>query len=271
MALIERPEVDPDVAELRRALGNAKLEALSSIEGLDESGMSLVMPGLYQQIVVTTVRIASLVGTATGLALEAWDEFVTGASISSFRREARQQMTTIGVELKKKHTSRIAHRVAEIEAQRLAWRHGHEFLSWLAFRRHDPRNTPEDRRERIAAFKLVPRLLQSREAVMKLVGAPMCVALEGHDRFMLANRWRLVPNVEHAIEAQAWSLLSYQSASTVNLELARAEYDTAFGLDTADPTREPTLAEIRQRIASAFVTQLAEAVESAPDDGVPLR
>lgn len=77
--------------------------------------------------------------------------------------------------------------------------------------------------------------------------------------------------VEHAIEAQAWTLVSYQSASTVNLELARAEYDTAFGLDTADPTREPTLVEIRQRIANAFVTRLAEAVESAPDDGVPLR
>ena len=62
------------VNEARRSLTTAKLEALDQVEGLDEAGLRLVMPGLYQQIVKTTIQMAARVGVAVGLALEALDE-----------------------------------------------------------------------------------------------------------------------------------------------------------------------------------------------------
>jgi hypothetical protein len=39
------------VLDARSSLTKAKLEALDQVEGLDEGGLRLVMPGLYQQIV----------------------------------------------------------------------------------------------------------------------------------------------------------------------------------------------------------------------------
>jgi hypothetical protein len=95
------------------------------------------MPGLYERIVVTTIQIAAHVGLGVGLALEALDEVHSKTSLSLFSREIREMMTETGVSLKRRHSNRIAKLVAEIEAQRLAWRHNHEFLSWLGFRRDD--------------------------------------------------------------------------------------------------------------------------------------
>ena len=250
------------VMDARRSLTKAKLEALDQVEGLDEGGLRLVMPGLYQQIVGTTIQVAARVGIAVGLALEALDELRSQVAIGSFSRPVRDQMTETGVEMKRRHSSRIAKRVAEIEAQRLAWRHNHEFMSWLAFRRDDARYPPGDRRARLEAFKIVDRLLRSREAVSAIIGQPLAIALEGHDRFMLANRWRLDPAIpEHAVESFVWPLLALQTAEVTRLEVARYHYDAlvSAGADAA------TCAPKRTELALLFVKQLADALEHVPE------
>jgi hypothetical protein len=257
----ENPDVAPALAELRHNLSQAKLETLDQVQGLDEVGLKLVMPGLYQQIVTSTIQIAAHVGLAVGLALEAYDELTSGCSISTFSREVRQQMTEAGVEMKRRHSSRIAKLVAEVEAQRLAWRHNHEFLSWLAFRRGDERYPPEDRRERIAAFKVQPRLLHSREVVAGLVGRPLTVALEGHDRFMLTNRWRLENTPEHTVECIVWPLLSYQDAEVTALEIARYEYDALVQANAPEQQRYALAGTIIER----FRALLEHALDDAPD------
>lgn len=250
------------VWDARRSLTRAKLEAMDQAEGLDEGGMRLVMPGLYQQIVATTIQVAARVGIAVGLCLEAYDEFDSQVAIGSFSRPVRDQMTETGIAMKNRHGSRIAKLVAEIEAQRLAWRHSHEFLSWLAFRRDDNRYPAADRRARLEGFKIVERLLKSREAVSGLLGTPLAVALEGHDRFMLANRWRLDPRVpEHAVETYAWPLLSYQPKAIVELELARYHYDALVGAGIDERTQ----ADRRAELLALFVDQLAEALDHVPD------
>ncbi len=260
-AHVDNPEVNPTVGQLRRDLSQAKLETLDQVAGLDEAGLELVMPGLYQQIVATTIQIAAHVGLAVGLGLEAVDELTSGCSISSFGREVRQQMTKTGVEMKRRHSSRIAKLVSEVEAQRLAWRHNHEFLSWLAFRRGDERYPPADRRERLDAFKIQSRLIQSREAVSALLGWPMGVALEGHDRFMLANRWRLEDTPEHAVERVTWPLLAFQNGQVTSLELARHEYDAVAGRAGADEER----ARLGHQIIALFKEQVEVALDQTPD------
>lgn len=265
LAHVENAETDGYMAELRDSLSKAKLETLDQVEGLDENGLKLVMPGLYQQIISTTIQMAASVGLAIGLALEAWDEHNSGASVSAFNRMVRQQMTETGVEMKRRHSSRIARMVAEIEAQRLAWRHNHEFLSWLAFRRGDERYPADDRRERMEAFKIQPRLLQSREAVSAVLGRSLASSLEAHDRFLLANRWRLAPVPEHAVERFAWPLLSYQQATMVMLETARNELD---GLTHEDYEGEPNkdrIAQLRGDIRVMFREQLAASLDELPE------
>lgn len=250
-----------DVSEARRSLTKAKLEALDQIGGLDEGGMRLVMPGLYQQIVATTIKIAARVGVAVGLALEAVDETHSQVGIGSFSRPVRDQMTEVGVAMKRRHASKIAKQVAELAAQRLAWRHNHEFLSWLGFRRDDPRYPAADRRARLEAFKVQDRMLQSRAVVSGMLGSPLAIALEGHDRFMLANRWRLDPNVpEHAVETFVWPLLSMQPAEVVHLELARGHYDALTGAG-ADAD---TLAFHRRELLKMLIEQLANALVYVP-------
>ena len=262
-AHVENPQVDETVAGLRHSLSQAKLETLDQVQGLDESGLKLVMPGLYQQIVASTIQIAAHVGLAVGLALEAHDELTSGCSISTFGRDVRQQMTDTGVELKKRHSSRIAKFVAEVEAQRLAWRHTHEFLSWLAFRRGDERYPAADRYERLEAFKVQERLLQCREGVGALLGFPMTVALEGHDQFMLANRWRLDDGPEHRIERMVWPLLAYQNAEVTKLAMARLEYDALVASNGPEEQKHA----LAHQIIDAFRAQLEVALESAPDLG----
>lgn len=250
------------VAEARSSLTKAKLEALDQVEGLDEGGLRLVMPGLYQQIVATTIQVAARVGIAVGLALEAVDELRSQVGIGSFSRSVRDQMTETGIAMKRRHASRIAKLVAEVEAQRLAWRHNHEFMSWLAFRRDDPRYPAPDRRARLEAFKIVERLLRSREAVAKLLGKPLAIALEGHDRFMLVNRWRLDPAVaEHAVESYVWPLLSFQTGEVVHVELARYHYDALIAAGADEAARSQKLAEL----VEVFAAQLAEALEHVPE------
>lgn len=250
------------VVDARSSLTKAKLEALDQVEGLDEGGLRLVMPGLYQQIVATTIQVAARVGVAVGLALEAVDELRSQVAIGSFSRPVRDQMTETGIALKRRHASRIAKLVAEVEAQRLAWRHNHEFMSWLAFRRDDERYPPAERRARLEAFKIVDRLLRSREAVAALLGKPLAIALEGHDRFMLVNRWRLDPGVpEHAVEAFVWPLLSLQTREVVQVELARYHFDalTIAGVDPA--MRAQKLSEL----VEVFTAQLADALDHVPE------
>ena len=250
------------VVEARQSLTKAKLEALDQVEGLDQAGLELVMPGLYQQIVATTIQIAARTGVAVGLALEAVDELRSQVAIGSFSRPVRDQMTETGVEMKRRHSSRIAKLVAEIEAQRLAWRHNHEFMSWLAFRRDDPRYPAGDRRARLESFKVVERLLRSRDAVSALLGHPLAVALESHDRFMLGNRWRLDPRVpEHAVEAFVWPLLGFQTAEVTRIELARHHFDALVAAGIDDERR---IAK-RTELLRLFVTQLANALEHVPE------
>ncbi|MFY0535301.1 hypothetical protein [Nannocystis pusilla] len=240
----------------------AKQEALEKARTVAQDELKLVMPILYERIVVTTIQIAAHVGLGVGLALEAIDETRSHTSLSLFSREIREMMTETGVSLKRRHSNRIAKLVAEIEAQRLAWRHNHEFLSWLAFRRDDPRYPPHDRRERLEAFKLQHRLLTSRDAVIAKLGGPLAAALEGHDRFMLANRWRLSPNAEHSVERYSWPLLSLQPGPVVMLEFARVEYDAFVD---AGGNKEQAQALLK-KIAAAVRDQLAAALEHLPED-----
>ncbi len=252
---------DPTVDNLRRQLTEIKLEALEQVQDLDEVGLKKVMPGLYQKIVVMTIQIAAHVGLAVGLALEALDEAQTGASISKFSREVRNQMTETGVALKRRNSNQLAKMVAEVEVQRLAWRHNHEFLSWLGFRRGDPRYPAKDRRERLDAFKVRQRLLKCRDSVIELLGPNLATALEAHDRFMLANRWRLAPSIDHSIERYVWPLLSYQSGPTVLLEMARHEFDAQ-----RDKGIKPEkLAASQKKLAKALRSQLADSLQNIPD------
>ena len=262
LAHANNPGFDPTVAELRRSLTAAKQEALAQVKAVPQDQLQQVMPGLYERIVVTTIQIAAHVGLGVGLALEALDEVFSKTSLSLFSREIREMMTETGVSLKRRHSNRIAKLVAEIEAQRLAWRHNHEFLSWLGFRRDDPRYSSQNRRERLEAFKVQQRLLASRDAVITKLGAPLTTALEGHDRFMLANRWHLPPTPEHAVERYVWPLLSLQSGPVTMLEYARLEYD-AF-VDAGGPKDQAQA--LFEKIGAAFKTQLVAALEHLPED-----
>lgn len=250
------------VTEARHSLTTAKLEALDQVEGLDDAGLRLVMPGLYQQIVGTTIQIAARVGVAVGLALEAVDELRSEVAIGSFSRPVRDQMTETGVAMKRRHSSRIAKLVSEVEAQRLAWRHNHEFMSWLGFRRDDERYPAADRRARLEAFKIVDRLLRSREAIAALLGHPLTVALESHDRFMLSNRWRLDPRIpEHAVESYVWPLLGFQTAEVTQIEIARYHYDALVAAGADDATRM----QKRGELLKLFATQMANSLEHLPE------
>ena len=147
--------------------------------------------------------------------------------------------------------------IAAIEAQRLAWRHTHEFLSWLAFRRD---YEPDDRRARMEAFKVMPRLLQSRERMAGLLGAPLAIALEGRDRFMLSHRAKPSPSKEHRVEQFAWPLLSYQPEPVVSIEIARWEYD-ALERNKA-PIEQ--LEAAREQLDWLLQNQLAAALPAVP-------
>lgn len=263
LAYANRRGSDLRLEELRQELTAAKLDGLEKAQTLDEYALHGVMPGLYEKIVVSTIKLAAHVGIGVGLALEALDEAQSGASLSMFSREVRNLMTETGAAFKRRHSNRIAKTVAEVEAQRLTWRHNHEFLSWLGFRRDDPRYPAASRRERLDAFKVRERLLAARDAVAELVGEPLCAALEGHDRFMLANRWRLPSaEVEQSIERYVWPLLALQPSHVVRLESSRLDYDAL--VDAGAPPE--ALAAAQAQIHEEMTYQLAAALDHLPEE-----
>lgn len=261
LAQVRTPDLDAEVDELRRDLTNLKQEALQQVEQLDDDGKQRVMPNLYEQMVHTQVQLAGHVGLAVALALTVLDEHHSGASLSRFDRELREQMNEVGAQLAKKHSSRLAKMVANVEVQRLIWRHSHEFMSWLAFRRGDERYPAADRLERLDAFGVQPRLLEARSVVMSLLGVRLSAAIEGADRFMLGNRWRLSESPEHALERYVWPILSYMPAPTVRIERARWEYDTKAegGLEGDELEAE------RAKMAGLLEGQLADALDELPE------
>ena len=261
LAQVRTPDLDDQVDELRRDLTNLKQEALQQVEQLDDEGKQRVMPNLYEQLVTTEVQLASHVGLGAALALTVLDEHHSGASLSRFDRELREQMNEVGTELTKKHGSRLATMVATIELQRLVWRHSHEFMSWLAFRRGDERYPAADRLERLDAFGVQPRLLEARSLVMGMLGVRLSAAIEGADRFMLGNRWRLSDSPDHALERYVWPILSYLPAPTVRIERARWEFDTKAeaGIEGDELEAE------RSKMAGLLEAQLGDALEEAPE------
>ncbi len=267
LAHVESPDADATVCELRENLTQLKLEAIEQVGGLDEEGIRLVMPGMYEQLVVTQVQLAAHVGLGVCLALVAHDELRNGGSLSQFGRQVREQMTAMGVALKKRHASRLGHMVAEIEAQRLALRHGHEFMSWLAFRRDDERYGAADRLERLRAFKVDQRLLQSRTALINVLGVRLGAAIEGADRFLLSNRWRLGPSDDNAVERYVWPLLSYQPGPAVVVEQARWEYDSMGDAEALADQRKTLWAGIETLLDDQLADALGEMPPSALSGG----
>ncbi len=261
LAQVRTPDLDADVQELRTSLNNLQQEALEQVARMDEQRASLVMPSLFEQLVQTRTQLAGHVGLGVAMALSVLDEHHSGASLSRFDRELREQMMEVSVELTKRHKSRLAALVAAIEAQRLGWRHSHEFMSWLAFRRGDERYPAKDRMERLNAFGVQPRLLEARQVVVEALGVELSAAIESADRFLLHNRWRLADSPEHALERYVWPLLSYLPASTVKLERMRWEYDCIVdgGADAGQLEGE------QSKLAGCLEAQLCEALSRVPE------
>jgi hypothetical protein len=261
LAQVRTPDLDVEVQELRANLTKLKYEALEQVARMDEQRAGLVMPGLYEQLVQTETQLAGHVGIGVALALAVLDEHHSGASLSRFDRELREQMTDISQELTKRHGSRLAKMVAQVEAVRLVWRHSHEFMSWLAFRRGDDRYPAKDRLERLDAFGVQPRLLEARTIVGRMLGVELTAAVEGSDRFLLGNRWRLADSPEHALERYVWPILSYLPAPTVRIERARWEYDTKAEAGLEGDALEAE----RAKMAGLLEGQLADALEELPE------
>ena len=263
LAQVRTPDLDAEVYELRQSLTTSKREALEQVEHLDEKSSRLVMPSLYEQIVQTKAALAGHVGLGVAMALVVLDEHHSGAALSRFDRELREQMNEMGEEMVSRHGTRLAKTIARIEAQRLVWRHSHEFMSWLAFRRGDDRSPAKARLERLDAFGVQQRLLEARTFVMANIGVRLSAAIEGADRFHLTNRWRLADSAEHALERYVWPLMSYQSAPTVKIERHRWEYDTAVESGVGEDDLEGE----RAKMAGMLEAQLADALAELPEAG----
>ncbi|MEM6291572.1 MAG: hypothetical protein AAGA54_09915 [Myxococcota bacterium] len=264
LAHVRTPDLDTEVHELRQSLTVIKREALEQVARMDEQRSALVMPGLYEQLVQVTTQLAGHTGLAVAVALSVLDEHNSGASLSRFDRELREQMTEISAEMSERHGSRLSKMVAEVEAQRLVWRHSHEFMSWLAFRRGDERYPAKDRLERLGAFGVMPRLLESRGKVIELLGIGLSAAIEGSDRFLLGNRWRLADNADHALERYVWPLLSYLPPSAVKIERMRWEYDAVAESDGDNTDR---LEGERAKLSGLLEAQLAQSLRTLPEGG----
>jgi len=263
LAQVRTPDLDAEVFELRQNLTNLKREALAQVAAMDEQRARLVMPGLYEQMVQLEVHLAGHIGIGVALALSVLDEHHSGASLSRFDRELREQMSEIATSLATRQGSKLARMVGQIEAQRLVWRHSHEFMSWLAFRRGDERYPAKDRLERLDAFGVQPRLLEARSVVVGLAGVRLSGAIEGADRFNLSNRWRLSPTPEHALERYVWPLLSYQPATTVKIERFRWEYDTMVESGAPEQVLEGERAKLAGMLEAQFADALGDLPESA--------
>ncbi|MBK6921679.1 MAG: hypothetical protein IPH07_30050 [Deltaproteobacteria bacterium] len=263
LAQVRTPDLDTEVFELRQNLTNLKREALAQAKVVEEERARLVMPGLYEQMVQIEVQLAGHIGLGVALALSVLDEHHSGASLSQFDRELREQMSETASNLATRHGSRLAKMVAQVEAQRLVWRHSHEFMSWLAFRRADERYPAKDRLERLDAFGVQSRLLEARTVVIGVAGVRLSAALEGADRFNLGNRWRLSPTPEHALERYVWPLLSYMPATTVKIERFRWEYDTMVEAGAPDNILEAERAKLAGMLEAQFADALGDVPETA--------
>jgi hypothetical protein len=261
LAQVRTPDLDTEVFDLRKNLTNLKREALAQVAAVDEQRARMVMPGLYEQMVQLEVHLAGHVGLGVAFALSVLDEHHSQASLSRFDRELREAMSEIGATLATRQGSRLARMVAQIESQRLVWRHSHEFMSWLAFRRGDDRYPAKDRLERLDAFGVQQRLLEARTVVVGLIGVRLSASIESSDRFNLGNRWRLAPTHDHALERYVWPLLSYMPAPLVKLERARWEYDAYM----ESGAQEGLLEGERAKIAGLLEAALAEALADVPD------
>jgi hypothetical protein len=167
LAQVRTPDLDTEVFELRKSLTTLKREALAQVAAVDEARARMVMPGLYEQMVQLEVHLAGHVGLGVAFALSVLDEHHSSASLSRVDRELRESMSEVGATLATRQGSRLARMVAQIESQRLVWRHSHEFMSWLAFRRGDERYPAKDRLERLDAFGVQQRLLEARTVVLR--------------------------------------------------------------------------------------------------------
>jgi len=263
LAQVRTPDVDTEVFDLRHNLTNLKREALGQVSAVDETRAKMVMPGLYEQLVQIKVQLAGHVGIGVAMALAVLDEHNSGASLSHFDRELREQMSDTAAAMATRQGSRLATMVAQIEAQRLIWRHSHEFMSWLAFRRGDERYPAKDRLERLDAFGVQSRLLEARQVVINIAGVRLSAALEGADRFNLGNRWRLSATPEHALERYVWPLLSYMPATTVKIERFRWEFDTMVESGAPDQILEGERAKLTGMLEAQFADALGDVPESA--------
>jgi len=264
LAHVRTPDMDTAVHEMRQGITKLKQEALEQVARMDEQQAARIMPTVYEQLIQSHVQLAGYVGLGVALALTVLDEHHSGASLSSFDRELRDQMNDISVELARRHGSRLMRMVAEIEAQRLIWRHSHEFMSWLAFRRGDERYPAKDRLDRLNAFGVQGRLLEARAVVNKYLGIHLSAALESADRFYLRNRWRLSDTPEHALERYVWPILSYMPAATVKLERQRWEYDCIV----ESGTPEPQLEGERAKLAGLLEAQFSDALSRLPTSAI---
>lgn len=257
---LDDPKRDAAVAELRRQLVAVKRDALERSRRGTDHDMRGEVASMYQEIVAKLIGLATHVGVGVACALAAHDELADGGSISRFDRRLRDRLTDVSSHLRRRHSSRLAAVVAEIEAQRLSWRLSHELLSWIAFCRDDDEHPASERLRQCDALKLDARLLHARDTVARYVGAPLCAALEGHDRFMLADRWRLPDDDAAALEGRVWTLLGGQSVYVVRMERARLRHDA---LVSAEATRADLEAS-SQDLSIAFADQLAEGLRSTP-------
>jgi len=260
LAQVRTPDLALHVHDVRRKITAIKRNALDQVTQMDERRAAEVMPRLYGDLVTAEVQLAGHIGIGVALALTVLDEHHSGASLSCFDRELRDQLNDVSVDLSKRHGSRIARIVAEIEAQRLIWRHSHEFMSWLAFRRGDERYPAKDRLERLNVFGVQARLLESRAIVVKHLGIHLSAALESADRFFLRNRWRLSDSPEHALERYVWPILSYMPAATVKIERQRWEYDSIV----ENGATEAQLEIENAKLAGLLEAQLADALSRLP-------
>ncbi|TPV94786.1 MAG: hypothetical protein B7733_13315 [Myxococcales bacterium FL481] len=251
---------DEEVAEMRRNLCAVKRTTLERVTAGAGAEVPRAMETMYEEIVTKLIQLSSHVGTAVAYALEAYDELAQGCSISRFDREQREPLTALSAKLKRRHASRIARAAAEIEAQRMAWRDSHELLSWLMFRRGQEGLAAGERLARFEEFSLSPKLLGSREAIVRRLGAPLTAAVEAHDRFMLANRWREGDDETTRLEQASWGLLSYQPPLVLRVEQLRQRYDA---LERSDADRSQRVGVFRE-LVDAFADQLAWSLDGAP-------
>src|SRR5688572_20188464 len=264
LSQVRAPDLAAHVHDMRRNITRIKQDTLEQASQLNEVRATEVMPRLYERLLTAEVQLAGHVGVGVALALTVLDEHHSGASLSCFDRELRDQMNEISVELAKRHASRLGRVVAEIEAQRLAWRHSHEFMSWLAFRRGDERYPAKDRLERLNAFGVQSRLLESRALVTDRLGIHLSAAIESADRFFLRNRWRLSDTPEHALERYVWPILSYMPPATVKIERQRWEYDCIVEGGVADDRLESENA----KLAGLLEAQLVDALAHLPSEAL---